>query len=222
VIQPWNEIAALAKHYNAILHCDAVQAAGKIKLDFRQLNVAMLTLSAHKIGGSQGCGALIVADNQPLHSLLRGGGQEQRRRAGTENLVGIVGFGAAAALIAEDIARQPALAAMRDGLEANLRQAAPNLLIAGVAAPRVANTTCLIMSGLPSATQLMVLDLAGFAVSSGAACSSGKVTASHVLAAMGYDSAASSSAIRVSFGWQNTPDDALMLAQMIKKMYSRV
>lgn len=212
VIQPYEPIVALAKSFGARLHCDAVQALGKLPLDFNALQADCLTLSAHKIGAPSGCGALIVAENMPLAPLVRGGGQEMRRRAGTENLLGIIGFGAAAATVQDDIARQPQLRAWRDAMEQAIRIAVPDAVIAGKGADRVANTSCLIMPGAPSATQLMAYDLAGFAVSSGAACSSGKVNPSHVLRAMGYDAAAADSAVRISLGWNTQSEDSAAFA----------
>lgn len=212
VIQPYAEIANLARRYHARLHCDAVQALGKLPLVFHSLGADSLTLSAHKIGGPQGCGALIVRDNAPLEPLLRGGGQEMRRRAGTENVLGIIGFGAAASVAHEDFARQPKLQQWRDALEAAILASAPDAVIVGQRTDRIANTSCVIMPGAPSATQLMAYDLAGFAVSSGAACSSGKVTPSHVLRAMGYDAAAADSAVRISLGWDTQSGDSAAFA----------
>lgn len=212
VIQPYEAIAALAKRYQARLHCDAVQALGKLPLDFAAIGADCLTLSAHKIGGPQGCGALIVAENLPLAPLLRGGGQEMRRRPGTENLLGIVGFGAAARTANEDITQQPKLRAWRDALEQAILAAAPDAVIVGQQTQRVANTSCVIMPGCASATQLMAFDLAGFAVSSGAACSSGKVNPSHVLRAMGYDAVAADSAVRISLGWATHSEDSAAFA----------
>lgn len=221
VIQPILDIAALARRYKATLHCDAVQAAGKMPLDFAGAGLQMMSLSAHKIGGPQGCGALVVAEHVPLLPLLMGGGQEKRRRAGTENLVGIVGFGQAAALVAEDIARQSQLALWRDAMESALQCAAPDCIIAGQGAPRVANTSCMMMPQVKSATQLMAFDLAGFAVSSGAACSSGKVNPSHVLAAMGYDTAQADSAVRLSLGWSSQKEDSQGFTEEWIKLYQR-
>lgn len=221
IIQPMAEIAALAQRYKAVLHCDAVQAAGKMTLDFAALGVSMLTLSAHKIGGPQGVGALVMAEKTPLQPLLRGGGQEKRRRAGTENLLGIIGFGQASELAHEDMARQSQLAAWRDAFEAKILAAAPEAQIVGQDVPRVANTSCVILPGVAASTQLMALDLAGFAVSSGAACSSGKVAPSHVLRAMGYDQMLAAAAIRVSLGWQTQGEDTEALADAWVKLYHR-
>ncbi len=202
VIEPVAEAARIAHACGAILHSDAVQAAGRIAVDVRELGVDLLTLSAHKIGGPQGCGALVARQGVPLAALLRGGGQERGRRAGTENLAAIVGFGVAAEL-AGDRGDQPRLARLRDDLEARLRHRLPGLRVFGAGTPRLANTSCFAAPGIDSATQVMSLDLAGVAVSAGSACSSGKVRASHVLRAMGVPAEEAGSAIRVSFGWRS-------------------
>ena len=207
VIQPLDEVVALARARGALVHCDAVQAAGKIALDVADLGVDLLSLSAHKLGGPQGVGALVVAEGVPLRPALRGGGQERRRRAGTENLPGIAGFGAAARAAADGLAGFAALAALRDDLEARLRALAPEVIVYGAEAPRLANTSCFALPGLPAETQVMALDLAGIAVSAGSACSSGKIEPSHVLRAMGATAQQASSAIRVSLGWRSGAAD---------------
>lgn len=201
VIQPVARLAEVARAAGALLHCDAVQAAGKLPLDVAALGADLLTLSAHKLGGPQGVGALWLREGVALAPLLRGGGQERRRRAGTENLPGIAGFGAAAEAARAGLGQMAELAAWRDALERRLLTAEPETRIFGAAAPRLANTACLASPRLSAELQLMALDLAGFAVSSGAACSSGKVAPSHVLAAMGVEEALSRNAIRVSLGW---------------------
>lgn len=207
VIQPLDEVVALARARGALVHCDAVQAAGKIALDVADLGVDLLSLSAHKLGGPQGVGALVVAEGVPLRPALRGGGQERRRRAGTENLPGIAGFGAAARAAADGLAGFAVLAALRDDLEARLRALAPEVIVYGAEAPRLANTSCFALPGLPAETQVMALDLAGIAVSAGSACSSGKIEPSHVLRAMGATAQQASSAIRVSLGWRSGAAD---------------
>ncbi|WP_448189633.1 cysteine desulfurase family protein [Azospirillum sp. sgz301742] len=207
VVQPVAEAARLAHARGALLHCDAVQAAGRLPLDVGALGADLLTLSAHKIGGPAGVGALALAEGVEPEPLLRGGGQERRRRAGTENLLGIVGFGAAAALAVADLPAAGGFAALRDGLEASALAAMPQARVMGAGAPRVGNVTCLALPGVPGETQVMALDLAGVAVSAGSACSSGKVKASHVLAAMGAGPALAGSAVRVSLGWGSTAGD---------------
>jgi cysteine desulfurase len=178
-----------------------VQAAGKFALDFTRLGVDYLALSAHKLGGPQGVGALIAAEAAPLQARQKGGGQERGLRAGTENVPGIAGFGAAAAAARRELGQFARLAAWRDRLEAALRALSPQSRFFGAEVERLPNTACFTMPGVPSETQVIALDLAGIAVSAGAACSSGKVRPSHVLRAMGADDAAAGSAIRVSLGW---------------------
>jgi len=207
VIQPIAAVADCAPRHGALVHCDAVQAGGRIPVELGALGADLLSLSAHKIGGPQGVGALILAGDLELAPLLRGGGQERRRRAGTENVAGIAGFAAAARAAARDLPRQAALAALRDRLEAGVRGLAPEAVVLGAESPRLANTSCIAVAGLSAETQVMALDLAGVAVSSGAACSSGKVAPSRVLAAMGVDPALADAAIRVSLGWASEPSD---------------
>ena len=207
-VQPVAEAAAIARRFDVPVHCDAVQAAGRLAIDMTALQVDYLSLSAHKMGGPQGVGALIVRDGISVVPLLKGGGQERRRRAGTENVAGIAGFGAAAAVAATDgLAEQSRLALLRDRLEAGIRTASPGASIFASAAPRVANTSCVAMPGVSAETQVMAFDMAGIAVSAGAACSSGKVTTSHVLEAMGVPAEEAARAIRVSLGWTTTTDD---------------
>lgn len=205
VVQPVAEVARLARRRGARCHCDAVQALGKMPFTLDGLGVDLLTVSAHKLGGPPGVGALVLAPGLEPRALLRGGGQEGRRRAGTENLPGVAGF--AAALDASPSTDWRRVAALRDRLEAGARALRPDLAVAGAGAERLPNTSCLVAPGRPAETQLMALDLAGVAVSSGAACSSGKVGPSHVLAAMGYPPELARCAIRVSLGWTTTEAD---------------
>ena len=206
VIQPVAEAAALAHTHGALFHCDAVQAAGRLPLNLAALGADLLTLSAHKIGGPAGVGALVIAEGLEPEALIRGGGQEKRRRAGTENVVGLVGFGAAARLALEELPGAASLALLRDELETRALAAVPGARAMGAGSARVGNTSCLVLPGVPGETQVMALDLAGVAVSAGSACSSGKVKPSHVLAAMGEDADTASSAIRVSLGWDSDAD----------------
>lgn len=228
VIQPMADIQAIARRFEAKIHVDAVQAAGKLPLDMQALGADLMSLSAHKIGGPQGVGALIIAAGTELAPLLRGGGQEQRRRAGTENVAGIAGFGQAATMIEKDLAQQDRLRIWRDGIEASIRAGsfsgipAPDAIIAGAGAARAANTSCIIMPGIKGMAQVMALDLAGIAVGSGAACSSGKVAASHVLQAMGYDRELAGAAIRISLGWDSRWEDAEAVAQNWQMLYQRL
>ncbi len=207
VIQPIARIAELAAEYDAVFHCDAVQAAGKLAIDFPTLGAHMMTLSAHKIGGPPGVGALIVAPGHQATAAIRGGGQERSRRGGTENVPGIAGFGRAAEAAKADIDRLQGLIVLRDRMEAEITAAVPDAKIFAKDRDRLATTSCLTMPGVSSETQVMAFDLAGIAVSAGAACSSGKVAPSHVLAAMGADEDDLKSAIRVSLGWTTTADD---------------
>jgi cysteine desulfurase len=207
VIQPVADAAHIAHEHGVLLHCDAVQAVGKIAVDFSALGVDLMAVSAHKLGGPAGVGALIVADHVHLTARQRGGGQERGRRAGTENLAGIVGFGVAAEIAAAELGAMAKLADLRDDLERRARAAVPGAILFGREAPRLPNTTCLALPGLSSEVQVMALDLAGVAVSAGSACSSGKVQPSHVLRAMGADAAAAGSAIRISLGWRSTAED---------------
>lgn len=222
VIQPVGEAVRLARARGARVHCDAVQAAGRIPVDIMRLGVDMLTLSGHKIGGPPGVGALVLRGGLELKPLLRGGGQERGRRAGTENLPGIAGFGAAALEAAADLDRITEIGRLRDDLERRLTAAAPAAVVYGAPAPRLPNTICIGLPGVAAETQVMALDLAGVAVSAGAACSSGKVRPSHVLQGMGFDEAAARSAIRISLGWASTEADADRLVQAWTELCRRV
>jgi cysteine desulfurase len=217
VLQPIAAVTRLADKYGALVHCDAVQGAGKQPIDLHGLGVDYLSLSAHKLGGPTGVGALAVRSGVALVPDRLGGGQEVRRRAGTENLSGIVGFGAAAVAARDGLAASD----LRDGLEAELRAFAP-VRVFGAGAPRLGNTTCVAMPGVTSETQVMALDLAGICVSAGAACSSGKVTRSAVLAAMGVAPAEAETAIRISLGWSTTAADIERLIAAWRDLYIRV
>lgn len=221
VIQPVAEAARIAHAHGALIHSDAAQAPGRINVDVRSLDVDLLTLSAHKMGGPQGAGALYIRDGIALEPLLRGGGQEKRRRAGTENVAAISGFGVAAWLVAEDADLDARLAALRDEMEMKLSAVAPDLVIYGRDAPRVGNTSCFGAPGLLAETLLIALDLAGIAVSSGAACSSGAVEPSPVLLAMGVAETAAREAIRVSLGWQTVRADIDRLVEIWADVHRR-
>lgn len=221
VVQPAARAAEIAHAHGALFHCDAVQAAGRRAIDFAALGADLMSLSAHKMGGPQGIGALIVRGGVAIAPLVRGGAQETGRRAGSENVAGIVGFGVAAELAAGDVADAGRIAALRDDAERRLRAIAPDLVVFGGAAERLCNTSCLTMPGVPSESQVMALDLAGVAVSAGSACSSGKVGESHVLRAMGVDPAAAQCAIRVSLGWASTAADIDRLAEAWAALYAR-
>lgn len=204
VIQPVAAAARLAHDHGAQFHCDAVQAAGKIKVSMSDFGADYLTVSAHKLGGPQGAGAVIrTATGVPMAAQLHGGQQEFGYRAGTQNVAAIAGFGAAAR-VAREIHASPM---RRDRFEQRLKALCPTAVIFGEKADRVANTTCIAVPNVPAETVLIALDLDGFAVSAGAACSSGKVARSHVLAAMGHDAQLTTSAIRISTGWQTKDQD---------------
>ncbi len=200
-IQPVSEAAAIVHERGGVLHSDAVQAAGKLKLDLAALGADLLTLSAHKMGGPKGVGALVLRRGMEVGPLLQGGSQEQRRRAGTENVACIVGFGVAAELAVADLEKVQAVAKLRDELEAGASAVTPDAVVFSAAVPRLPNTICLAVPGTKAETLVIGLDLAGLAVSSGSACSSGKVEASHVLSAMGVTQEIAQGAIRVSLGW---------------------
>lgn len=207
VIQPVAAVAEVAARHGATVHCDAVQAAGKVPVDFAALGVDALSVSAHKLGGPAGVGALVVRSGARFRPQLRGGGQERRLRAGTENVAGIVGFGAAAAAVgdAREIAAEAArLLALRTRLETGLLAATPMAQIVAVDAGRLPNTVCIVIPGVAAETLVMALDLAGAAISAGSACSSGKVAASHVLRAMGLGDHLARQAVRISMGWTTT------------------
>ena len=218
VLQPIGEVVRLARAAGALVHCDAVQGAGKVPVDLRELGVDYLSVSAHKLGGPTGDGALIVRKAAPLVPDRRGGGQESNRRAGTENVAGIAGFAAAA----QASGRGLDVVEMRDRLELALVQIARDARIYGANAPRLGNTTCISMPGVPAETQVMALDLAGVCISAGAACSSGKVQQSPVLTAMGVPAAEAASAIRVSLGWNSEAGDIERLITAWQSLYIRV
>ncbi|HUW74985.1 MAG TPA: cysteine desulfurase family protein [Methyloceanibacter sp.] len=205
-IQPVAEAAAVAHEAGGVLHSDTVQAAGRIPLDIAALGADMVSLSAHKIGGPKGIGALVLAEGVGVEALIKGGGQERRRRAGTENVSGIVGFGVAAELAAAELSQMDRIAKLRDALEEGVRGLAADAVILSANVLRLPNTACIAVPGVKAETLVIGLDLAGVAVSAGSACSSGKVEASHVLAAMGVAPEIAQGAVRVSlgFGSENT------------------
>lgn len=225
VLQPIRDIAALVHNAGGMLHADAVQAAGRIPVAVGALGIDALSLSAHKLGGLSGAGALVVATGRegPALAWLRGGGQERGRRAGTENAPAIAAFGAAAAFAARALDGESGrLAALRDEAERDLLRLAPDATVFGRNAPRLPNTLAFAVRGLKAETALIALDLAGIAVSSGSACSSGKVAPSHVLAAMGVPPDLASGAIRVSLGWNSVADDLVRFMRAFESMLQRL
>jgi cysteine desulfurase len=218
-IQPVAEAAALCRAHGALLHCDAVQALGRLPIDMGALGADMLTLSAHKAGGPQGVGALVLGPGVAPPPLLAGGGQERGRRPGTHNVAGIAGFAAAVeAATSEDTAD---LAGWRDALEERVRGETNAIRVIGGDAPRVAGVSCLACPGFAAETQVIALDLAGVSVSAGAACSSGKVAPSHVLRAMGLGDDVAGCAIRVSAGWASRAADFSAFAEAYLAMLRR-
>lgn len=195
---------------------DVVQAVGRMPFAFGWSGADFAILSAHKLGGPKGVGALIVREGVDIAALQVGGGQEKGRRSGTENLAGIMGFAAAAKAAERDleVGLWERVRDLRDRFEARLLAAAPDSMIAGAGRPRLPNTSCIVTPGWKGETQVMQMDLAGFAVSAGSACSSGKVRASRVLTAMGFDAQAAGSAIRVSLGVTTTEEEVMRLADV--------
>lgn len=203
VIQPIERIGLMCRQADALLHVDAVQAAGKIAIDMSTLGADVLTLSAHKLGGPKGVGAAVFGSGRVMvqDRLIRGGGQENGARAGTENVAGIVGFGVAADAAWEELQPEAVrLAALRDGLERALLASCDDVVIFGSRAPRLPNTSCFAAPGIRAENAMILMDLAGVSVSSGSACSSGKVRQSHVLAAMGTMPDLAAGALRISLG----------------------
>ncbi len=221
VLEPVAEAAEIAHAHNALIHCDGIQGAGKIAMDINELGIDLLSLSAHKFGGPQGVGALVMREERMVLAQMVGGGQEMGRRSGTENVAGIAGFGAAARLARDDLAEFAKLADLRDEMEARLGGIAPARKVVGGDVARVPNTSCLTMPGVRSDTQVMALDLAGIAVSAGSACSSGKVAASHVLDAMGMELDEAMTAIRVSMGRTTTRDEIDRFIAAWSEIYRR-
>lgn len=206
VLQPLRRAADLVHAAGGLLVCDAVQAVGRVPFSLCDSGADATLLSGHKIGGPQGTGAVVLADGVALGApLVRGGGQERAARAGTENVPGLAGFGAAAAEAA--LLEVERLVGLRNHLETGLAAIDPDAVVFAVAAPRLPNTTCLAVPGTAAETLLIALDLAGLAVSSGSACSSGKVVRSHVLDAMGIPAELARGALRVSTGWASTAAD---------------
>jgi cysteine desulfurase len=222
VVQPICEVARLVHEAGSLLHVDAVQALGRIPCDIRPLGADLMTVSGHKIGGPKGAGALVKRD-QALHiePLITGGGQERRARAGTENVVGIAGFGAAAAAVQAEFAAEVGnVGALRGMIEHGIRATSPDAVIYGADVERVPNTTLFSVPGMRAETAVIAFDLDGVAVSSGAACSSGKVTPSHVLLAMGVPPLLARGAVRVSVGPTTAESEVEHFLSAWRKLFS--
>lgn len=222
IIQPVDKVVEIAKRRGALVHTDAVQAAGKIPLDLQKLGVDYLSLSAHKIGGPQGTGCLVLSNCVSVKPEILGGGQEKNMRAGTENLAGIAGFGVAAEMATRDLEKFHKLSVFRDRIETELKRISPESNFFGQGVSRIPNTTMFSLSGFSSETLMIAFDLEGICVSGGSACSSGTVKTSPVLKAMGVDDAEASSALRVSLGWNSTEKDADDFIRVWTKIYGRM
>jgi len=207
VLQPINDAVRIARHHNAYVHCDAVQALGKVSLSFDELGADFVSVSSHKIGGLQGAGALICAKGIEIDPILVGGGQERNKRSGTENVIGIIAFGCAAAIVRSNDDEIRKISCLTSQLESEIREKVPTACVYGSTVGRLPNTSCIGFDLVKSEDQLMYLDLAGIAVGAGSACSSGKIAPSHVLLAMGCTETAARSAIRISIGYQTTQED---------------
>jgi cysteine desulfurase len=220
VLQPVCAAADIAHDAGGLLYCDAAQAVGKIPVNFVMSGADIMSLTGHKFGGPVGVGALVLSPNLPLEPVMRGGGHEQNRRAGTHNVPGIAGLGKASAMAKESLARVDEIAVLRDRMQEAAQAAGAKIW--GADEARLPGTLCLSAAGFSGATQLMTLDLAGISVSAGTACSSGKTKPSHVLIAMGASEEEATSAIRVSLGWNSTAQDADAFIREWPKAYERI
>jgi len=208
VLQPLAEIGALVQERGGVFHVDAVQAAGRIAIDLDDWQADIISLSAHKIGGPQGIGAVVVRSTGKVPAaLLTGGGQENWRRAGTENVAAAAGFAAACEAARAELKEIARIEVLRDRLETGVTAVCPSAVVFSKEAPRLANTSCFAVAGLPAETALIAFDLERVSLSSGSACSSGKVSVSHVLTAMGVDERLARCALRVSLGWDTRDAD---------------
>lgn len=230
VIQPVAEVAEIVHAHEGFLVVDAVQALGKIPVSLSETGADFLIVSSHKIGGPQGVGALVLANGSlsPM-PILTGGGQESYHRGGTENVAGIAGFGAACRWHKENLTKNVKKSAVRDSIEAGLRiisleagNELPQPVFFGCGTPRLGNTSCFAVEGVQAETALVALDLEGISVSSGSACSSGKVKKSHVLEAMGANPNELAGALRVSIGWESTEDEASRFLDAWKTIIGRM
>ena len=223
VVQPVAEIGKIAAEADIYFHTDAVQAAGKIPVNVNEIGCDLLSISAHKLHGPQGVGALYIRKGTQLEPMLYGGSHERSRRAGTENVPGVVGLGKAADLALPGFGRcdDRKMAAVRDQLERELLKIEGTNLN-GDSAPRVPNTTNICFDGVDGEALIIALDLKGLAVSTGAACSSGSIEPSHVLIAMGLSRDRAKSSIRFSLGKQNTPEDVEFALKLIPETVARL
>lgn len=224
VLQPLDKIGQLVASYGGRFHTDAAQMAGRLCLDLPSINADYITLAAHKFGGPKGVGAIILAPTTPLDAFIVGGGQELGRRSGTENISGIAGMGAAAENKMQQIKNglhKSRIETLRNQLEKRLKAIDSHIFIASEGAERLPNTSCVAMKNVTGSTQVMHMDLAGICVSSGSACSSGKVKISHVLSAMGHKTLADQT-IRISLGDETSADDIDRFITAWKDLFSRL
>ena len=220
VIQPIDDIVNICKKFGAFVHTDATQAIGRIPVNIQKIDFT--TFSSHKLGGPFGCGVVLLGSSTNINPMLFGGGQERGRRAGTENIPAIAGFAAALELaVSEQTQQSNQLQIWRMILEQQMQETRPDLVVHGKNTPRLPNTICYSIPGIPQIQQLMNFDLEGVAVSSGSACSSGKVRHSHVLQAMGLSADLTSSAIRLSMGWNTQKPDIDHFMKVWHKLYKR-
>ncbi len=216
-LQPVRQIAQIVREAGGIFHTDAAQAADRIPMDIQSLGADAVSLSGHKIGAPSGIGALVLARDLPLKPLLHGGGQERSLRAGTENLGGIAGFGAAAESAA-DLKDQTRIQSLRDRMEEIIKNADPNAVIFSENAPRLPNTSAFALPSITAQASLIRFDLEEVRLSAGSACSSGKIAPSHVLAAMGAPPRIAASALRASLGWNSSEEDVERFGEAIRKI----
>ncbi|MBI1301257.1 MAG: aminotransferase class V-fold PLP-dependent enzyme [Alphaproteobacteria bacterium] len=222
VVQNIAAISELAHKHGALMHSDVTQAAGRMVVDIALLGADFMTLSSHKIGGPQGVGALVLGLCGQTPTLLFGGGQEKSARAGTENVVGIVGFGAAAKVALKDLDKFKKLEILRDDLEKRVKRVSPDIVVHGTAVDRVTNTSFFSIPGANAQSVLMSFDLEKIAISNGSACSSGTVKPSISLLAMGFDEKTASSALRISMGWATKESDIDAFVSAWEKIYKRL
>lgn len=222
-VQPLREIAGIARQAGVLLHSDGVQTCGRLALDLKDLGVDLYSLSGHKLYAPKGVGALYVREGVTLNPLILGGRHERGRRAGTENVPGAAGFGCAAQWAASNLQKESGrLAGLRDRLERAIQSLAPDVVVNAAGAPRLPNTTNLCFSGISGEALVIALDLRGFAVSSGSACSSGAVEPSHVLLAMGLTPEQARSSVRFSLGYSNTEEQVDALAEAVAEAARRL
>ncbi len=223
VIQPSLRISEMVREAGCLFHVDATQIIGRRRVTVESLGSDVMTVSAHKLGGPRGVGAVILAGGiLGIEPLITGGGQETYRRGGTENVAAIAGFGGAIQAVLENPAETGKITVLRDWLETTLRSISPDMVVFGGDANRIGNTTCFAVPGVSAETTVIACDLEGAAVSSGSACSSGKVSASHVLSAMGVPADLARGAIRISLGWSSTKEDVERFADIWRSVMKRL